>query len=638
MAKNIELVTKEYVDAIENNIQSSEVGQKTPNGGEIFSTYEGDNENKALGEASATFGQNNIAGCLGFKVSNFVKGTTTPFVGAKITLDTDDEHFANIAVGDKCSVRINYNMTGIEITAIDSATKTVTLSNTLQIFPDFVASENNYLWLVDKPNAGDTPIGIGALAGGIKGNQAHQDGSLAFGRDNIADGRWSTVFGSDNKAGYNTFVVGKNNTVIDTCEGSNVLGYNNKGENLYLTNIIGENNNIEHAGSSFIAGLGNKVENGSYINNSTIIGSGNYTNDGHSYGGITLIGQALVPKRNYQTILGKYNEENGEYVFAVGFGEDESTRKSTLTVFGDGSAEVYAQKDSNKAIVQKQYVDNKTTTLQNGITANESLIQQEIDDRKAGDEALQTSVNNKLDKVTDTSTNPRLYMVDIAGNQGTVSYAQSATAETIMQRDTDGRAKVAAPQADNDITNKKYVDDTIASQVASVYKPKGSVADLSSLPTPDKAHEGFVYNIESEFTTTDNFVEGAGKTFPAGTNVVIVNTTGTTYKYDVLAGMVDLSSYATKTELSGKVDKVTSPYKVYVTGSDGSQKSLSYTESATSNTIAYRRTGGTLDVGTPTIDANATPKSYVDNADALKMNKSAFDYNETTKTLTIDIF
>ena len=31
-------------------------------------------------------------------------------------------------------------------------------------------------------------------------------------------------------------------------------------------------------------------------------------------------------------------------------------------------------------------------------------------------------------------------------------------------------------------------------------------------------------------------------------------------------------------------------------------------------------------------------KSYVDTADALKMNKSAFDYNDTTKTLTIDMF
>ena len=71
------------------------------------------------------------------------------------------------------------------------------------------------------------------------------------------------------------------------------------------------------------------------------------------------------------------------------------------------------------------------------------------------------------------------------------------------------------------------------------------------------------------FTTTDQFVEGAGKSYPAGTNVAVV-LVGEDYKYDVLSGMVDLSNYsttdeiaqtyATKTEvttgLNGKVDKV----------------------------------------------------------------------------------
>lgn len=106
-------------------------------------------------------------------------------------------------------------------------------------------------------------------------------------------------------------------------------------------------------------------------------------------------------------------------------------------------------------------------------------------------------------------------------------------------------------------TNKKYVDDAISTQISSVYKAKGSIADLTALPTPDKAHEGFVYNIESEFTTTGQFVEGTGKTYPAGTNVVCINTTGTTYKWDVLAGMVDLSNYATKKYVDDAIGNIT---------------------------------------------------------------------------------
>ena len=42
---------------------------------------------------------------------------------------------------------------------------------------------------------------------------------------------------------------------------------------------------------------------------------------------------------------------------------------------------------------------------------------------------------------------------------------------------------------------------------------------------------------------------GAGKNYPAGTNVVIVNTSGSTYKYDVLSGFVDLSAYQLSADL-----------------------------------------------------------------------------------------
>lgn len=111
----------------------------------------------------------------------------------------------------------------------------------------------------------------------------------------------------------------------------------------------------------------------------------------------------------------------------------------------------------------------------------------------------------------------------------------------------DGHAELQVQGiTDNSVVIRKYLNDTIASQVSSVYKAKGSIANISALAAPSKSYEGFVYNIEAEFTTTDNFVEGAGKKFPAGTNIVCINTTGTTYKWDVLAGIVDLSNYQAK--------------------------------------------------------------------------------------------
>ena len=119
-----------------------------------------------------------------------------------------------------------------------------------------------------------------------------------------------------------------------------------------------------------------------------------------------------------------------------------------------------------------------------------------------------------------------------------------------------------------DVYTKQQTDDKISAAISSVYKPAGSTT-FAELPAPSPNVLGNVYNVTDAFTTTDQFVEGAGKSYPAGTNVAVV-LVGEDYKYDVLSGMVDLSNYsttdeiaqtyATKTEvttgLSGKVDKV----------------------------------------------------------------------------------
>ena len=105
----------------------------------------------------------------------------------------------------------------------------------------------------------------------------------------------------------------------------------------------------------------------------------------------------------------------------------------------------------------------------------------------------------------------------------------------------------------NDYYNKteadSKIDQKIATAISSTYKPAG--AD----------QEGKVYNIIDAFTTTEDFVEGADNKYPAGTNVVCIDTDDAgTYKWDVLAGFVDLSGYETTssvdTKLANKVDKV----------------------------------------------------------------------------------
>lgn len=123
-----------------------------------------------------------------------------------------------------------------------------------------------------------------------------------------------------------------------------------------------------------------------------------------------------------------------------------------------------------------------------------------------------------------------------------------------------GKGYQTAQQVDAAITGKGYdtvtsVDKKVAdaknelqNSLGSAFVPKGSTA-FADLPT-DGRKIGDVWNVTDAFTTTDEFVEGAGGKYPAGSNVVLVNvTTGegesatTTPKWDVLSGVTDLSNY-----------------------------------------------------------------------------------------------
>lgn len=91
------------------------------------------------------------------------------------------------------------------------------------------------------------------------------------------------------------------------------------------------------------------------------------------------------------------------------------------------------------------------------------------------------------------------------------------------------------------------IDDITADideKVSTLYKPKGSIVGTGLVQSLlDQSEVGWVYNVTDAFTTTNLFVEGAGKTYPAGTNVVVITQgsgSSATKKFDVLAGFVDI--------------------------------------------------------------------------------------------------
>ncbi len=124
----------------------------------------------------------------------------------------------------------------------------------------------------------------------------------------------------------------------------------------------------------------------------------------------------------------------------------------------------------------------------------------------------------------------------------------------------EGKGYQTASDVSTYVASLDYIDETaidgkISAAVSSVYKPAGSVAPsgvTSSLLVA--ANEGNVYNLSAamtlDATSAALFVDGtAGDIIPAGTNIEVFEVSAGTYKFDKMAGFIDLSGYVQRSEL-----------------------------------------------------------------------------------------
>lgn len=105
------------------------------------------------------------------------------------------------------------------------------------------------------------------------------------------------------------------------------------------------------------------------------------------------------------------------------------------------------------------------------------------------------------------------------------------------------------PTNNNQLTNgagyqtETQVNNLIKSATSKVIEYGGST-DIAGLPALAVAANAYkMYNITEGFSTTAQFLEGAGKSYPAGTNVVVIpNSAGTAYVFDIYTGSFAMSA------------------------------------------------------------------------------------------------
>lgn len=190
-------------------------------------------------------------------------------------------------------------------------------------------------------------------------------------------------------------------------------------------------------------------------------------------------------------------------------------------------------------------------------------------DSEATEILFKSKTTNKTNRMTVSASGAEIVVGETSPGDG------SGIKVTIDETNGVKIPNLVAPTNDRDAATKKYVDDGLAnkanqattlagygitdaftkdeinSKLSSVYKPGGSM-DFANLPDPSESILGLVYSMNDAFTTDDRFLASEPVQYPIGTNVVTiaVNDTGETkYLFDVLAGFVDLSDYAKKTDM-----------------------------------------------------------------------------------------
>ncbi|MBP5719264.1 MAG: hypothetical protein J6X53_09890 [Abditibacteriota bacterium] len=197
------------------------------------------------------------------------------------------------------------------------------------------------------------------------------------------------------------------------------------------------------------------------------------------------------------------------------------------------------------AQVGVQVATAMTTTLVPIIKGKLNEKQDAEDGKGLSTEDYTTAEKNKL---ADIASGAEVNIIDsITVNSTAATVSNKTVALTIP-------TKVSDISNDSGFQTSEQVEASIDAKVSGVYRASES-ATLATLPALTKANLGRVSNMTESFTTTADFIEGAGITFPLGTNVVIVEALGGGYKYDVLAGFVDLSGKQDKLTVTGAANK-----------------------------------------------------------------------------------
>lgn len=336
-----------------------------------------------------------------------------------------------------------------------------------------------------------------------------------------------------------------------------------------------------------------------------------------------------------------FEEYGGEVQNAVFENSKLTITKKDGSSFTLDFTDVASASDVTKVVGGlKEIVDNQgtaITALQTTVGNASSGLVKDVNTLKTEVEAKTTGLIDRV-KALETSTGSgsnalggRVQALeDVVGdeNGGLVKKVNdNSTAISSLQT---GKADKATTLAGYGITDA-YTKSEVDGKLSSAYKAQGSkTANQLTSSLLAAANEGYVYNLSDKLEITDAnkslFVENVKSSYPAGTNVVVVKV-GSAYKFDVIAGFVDLTAYAKTADqktitdgLSGRIKTIEDSYVTKVKTTNVS--STSTKEGAHKNQLAVTPSADTTGAVNITINETALDATLDKMATAISQAQS----------------
>lgn len=228
---------------------------------------------------------------------------------------------------------------------------------------------------------------------------------------------------------------------------------------------------------------------------------------------------------------------------ARGYAETASSKAASAS-----ASATNAKASENKAKEYEQSAYSTIATIKEAAEATrlnkEAAARSEANAKASENQALSyknsASASEQASKTSET--NAKTYADNASASETSASTSASeaskskasASASASQAKTSETNAKTSETNsAKSELEAQKYAEQVkeISESFSGALRPLGTI-NFAKLPSTADANSGDMYNITDQFTTNDDFKEGAGNIIPAGSNVYL-----TIDRYwDVLAG------------------------------------------------------------------------------------------------------